>query len=160
PSPEATTLFKCLVPILTLLLSVLSLTPARADEYSDTISIFKNAGESGDFFKTAYGYAVFPTIGKAGLVVGGAYGNGRVFEKGKAIGDSSMTQVSVGLQLGGQAYSEIVFFENEHALKEFTSGHFEFGADASVVAITAAVNATAGSTGSSAGASGGRKDAA
>ncbi len=142
------------------LLLALSFSPAWADEYSDTISIFKNAGESGDFFNTAYGYAVFPTIGKGGIVVGGAYGTGRVFEKGKHIGDSSMTQVSVGFQLGGQAYSEIIFFQDQRALKEFTSGNFEFGADASVVAITASANAKASTTGSSAGASGGKRDAA
>jgi len=148
-----------LVSILTPLLLAFSFTPAWADEYSDTISVFKNAGESGSFFSTAYGYAVFPTIGKGGMVVGGAHGSGRVYEKGKVIGDSSMTQVSVGLQLGGQAYSEIIFFQDERALKEFTSGNFEFGADASVVAITAAASAKASSTGSSAGASASKKEA-
>jgi lipid-binding SYLF domain-containing protein len=132
---------------------------AWADEYSDTINIFKEAGESGDFFKSAYGYAVFPTIGKGGIIVGGAYGTGRVYEQGKVIGESSMTQVSVGFQLGGQAYSEIIFFQDQRALKEFTSGSFEFGADASVVAITAAANASASTTGASAGASGGKRDA-
>lgn len=148
-----------LMSILTPILLALTFSSAWADEYSDTISIFKNAGESGNFFSTAYGYAVFPTIGKGGIVVGGAHGSGRVYEKGKVIGDSSMTQVSVGLQLGGQAYSEIIFFQDESALKKFTSGNFEFGADASVVAITAAANASASTTGSSAGASGGKKDA-
>jgi lipid-binding SYLF domain-containing protein len=152
-------MLKRLVSIFAPLLFALSFAPAWADEYSDTIGIFKSAVESGNFFKTAYGYAVFPTIGKGGIVVGGAYGEGRVFEKGKAIGDTSMTQLSVGLQLGGQAYSEIVFFEDQRALKEFTSGDFEFGADASVVAITAAANASASTSGNSAGASGGKKDA-
>jgi len=150
---------KRLMSILALPLLALSFSPAWADEYSDTIGVFKNAGESGDFFNTAYGYAVFPTIGKAGFVVGGAYGNGRVYEKGKVIGDSSVKQVSVGLQLGAQGYSEIIFFQDERALKEFISGNFEFGADASVVAITAAASAQASTTGSSAGASGGKKDA-
>jgi lipid-binding SYLF domain-containing protein len=148
-----------LMPFLTLLLLVLPHTSVLADEYSDTISVFKEAGESGDFFKSAYGYAVFPTIGKGGIIVGGAYGTGRVYEQGKVIGESSMTQVSVGFQLGGQAYSEIIFFQDQRALKEFTSGSFEFGADASVVAITAAANATASTTGASAGASGGKRDA-
>ena len=132
---------------------------ARADEFDDTVSLFKNAGESNKFFEHAYGYAVFPTIGKAGLGVGGAHGSGRVFAQGKAIGTTSMTQLSVGFQAGGQAFSEIIFFEDERALKEFTSGNFEFGADASAVAITAAVGAKASTTGSSAGASGGKKDA-
>jgi len=70
-----------------------------------------------------------------------------------------MTQVSVGLQAGGQAYSMIIFFEDERAFKEFTSGSFEFGADAGAVAITAAAGASAGTKGASAGASGGMKDA-
>jgi lipid-binding SYLF domain-containing protein len=146
----------CLVVPLVL---ALSLAPARADEYSETIGLFKDAGESANFFNTAYGYAVFPTIGKGGIVVGGAYGKGRVFEKGGAIGEATVTQLSLGLQLGGQAYSEIIFFQDQRALKEFTSGSFEFGADASVVAITAAANARAGSSGLEAGASGGKKDA-
>ena len=148
-----------LMTLFTLALLALPLSVAWADEYSDTISIFKNAGESGSFFDTAYGYAVFPTIGKGGIVVGGAYGTGHVYEKGKYIGDSSMTQVSVGFQLGGQAYSEVIFFQDQRALKEFTSGSFEFGADASVVAITASANAKASTTGASAGASGGKRDA-
>lgn len=148
-----------LMSILTLALLALPLSAAWADEYSDTIKIFKDAGESGSLFDAAYGYAVFPTIGKGGFVVGGAYGTGRVYEKGKVIGEAKMTQVSVGLQLGGQAYSEIIFFQDARALKEFTSGNFEFGADASVVAITAAASAKASTTGSSAGASGGKRDA-
>jgi len=158
-NPRGKSMLRRLMSILTPILLALTFSSAWADEYSDTISIFKNAGESGNFFSTAYGYAVFPTIGKGGIVVGGAHGSGRVYEKGKVIGDSSMTQVSVGLQLGGQAYSEIIFFQDESALKKFTSGNFEFGADASVVAITAAANASASTTGSSAGASGGKKDA-
>ena len=134
-------------------------TAVYADEYSDTVNLFKHAGESDDYYKSAYGYAVFPTIGKGGVGVGGAYGKGRVYAKGKYIGDTSMTQVTVGFQLGGQAYSEMIFFEDERALKEFTGGNFEFGADASAVAITASANAKASTTGSSAGASGGKKDA-
>ncbi len=132
---------------------------ALADSYSDTVTLFKNAGESASFFSHCYGYAVFPTIGKAGLVVGGAHGKGRVYEHGRYVGDASVTQLSVGLQAGGQAYSQIVFFEDPRAFKDFTSGDFEFGADVSAVAITAAAEASAGTSGASAGASGGRKDA-
>src|SRR5215470_760350 len=132
---------------------------AVADDYSDTVKLFKNAGESSGFFGSCYGYAVFPTIGNGGFVVGGAHGNGRVFEKGKYIGDTSMTQVSVGFQAGGQAYSQIIFFEDKRALEEFTNGNFEFEAGASAVAITAAAGGTAGTSGASAGASGGKKDA-
>jgi len=128
-------------------------------KYADTLRVFREAGESGNFFHNSHGYAVFPTIGKAGIGIGGAYGEGRVYEQGKYVGDTSMTQVSLGLQLGGQAYSQIVFFEDQRAYDEFTSGNFEFGAQASAVAITAGASAGATTAGSSAGASGGQHDA-
>jgi len=132
---------------------------AWADDDADTIQLFKNAGQSGTFFSKSYGYAVFPTIGKAGLGIGGAHGDGHVYEKGKVIGETSMTQLSIGLQAGGQAYSEIVFFQDKRSLDEFTGGNFEFGAGMNAIAITAAAGASAGTTGSEAGASGGKKDA-
>jgi lipid-binding SYLF domain-containing protein len=142
-----------------LLAALLPVGAARADEYSDTIEVFRKAGESGAFFEHAYGYAVFPTIAKGGVGVGAAYGTGRVYERGRYIGETSMTQLSVGYQLGGQAYSQIVFFEDARALKEFTRTGFEFAAEASAVALTAGVGAQAGTAGASAGASGGRHDA-
>jgi len=114
----------------------LGAAPAWADDYQDTIRNFKKAEVTGKFFSGAHGYAVFPTIGKGGAVVGGAFGRGRVFEKGRYIGDVAMTQLSLGFQLGGQGFSQIIFFENEAALKEFTKGEYEFGAEASAVAIT------------------------
>ena len=130
-----------------------------ADNYSDTIGIFKNAGASAAFFKSAHGYAVFPTIGKAGVGIGGAHGKGRVYTGGKHVGDSSMTQLTVGFQLGGQAFSQIVFFQDKRSFDEFTGGNFEFSADANAVAITAGASVSAGTAGSSAGASGGQHDA-
>ncbi len=133
---------------------------ARADSYGDTISLFKHAHESASFFHKSYGYAVFPTIGKAGLGVGGAFGKGRVYSRGRLIGDASMSQLSVGFQAGGQAYSQMIFFENKRALDAFTRGNFEFGADVGAIAITAAASASAGTTGTTAGASAGKKDAA
>ena len=141
------------------LLLIVPFTHAWADEYADTISIFRNAGESGDFFYNSYGYAVFPTIGKGGIGIGGAYGKGRVYTGGNHVGDTSMTQVTVGFQLGGEAYSQIIFFEDKRAFTEFTSGNFEFSATASAVAITAGASAAATTTGSTAGASGGKHDA-
>ena len=144
---------------LAFLLLALTFTPAWADEYSDTIKVFENAGESGTFFAKSYGYAVFPTVGKGGIGIGGAYGKGRVYAQGKYLGDTTVTQVSVGFQLGGQAYSQIIFFEDKRAFDEFTSGNFEFGAQASAVAITAGASAEATTTGSSAGASGGKNNA-
>ncbi len=141
----------------TLMLAVAS---SFADNFDDTINLFKNAGQSSAFFAKSYGYAVFPTIGKGGFVVGGAHGNGHVYEHGKYVGDTSMTQLSVGLQAGGQAYSQIIFFQDQRAFHEFTAGNFEFGADMSAVAITAAATASAGTAGTDASASGGKKDAA
>jgi lipid-binding SYLF domain-containing protein len=143
------------------LLAVFALitTPARADDYSDTVSLFKNAGASNQYFSNSYGYAVFPTIGKGGIGIGGAHGSGRVYTHEKYVGDTSMTQLTVGLQLGGQAFSEIIFFQDERSFKEFTSGNFQFSAQASAVAITAGASASAGTAGGTAAASGGKKDA-
>jgi lipid-binding SYLF domain-containing protein len=142
-----------------LLATLLPLAQAWADEFQETVDVFKQAGESGRFFDTAYGYAIFPTIGKGGAVLGGAYGKGRVYAQGTYTGDVKMTQVTLGFQLGGQAYSQIIFFQDERAFKEFTGGNFEFGAQATAVAITAGASAAATTTGSSAGASGGKHDA-
>ncbi len=141
-------------------LFLLPVSLAWADEYSDTIVVFANAGESGEFFKKSYGYAVFPSVGKGGFVVGAAHGDGRVYVGGTAVGESQVTQLSVGFQAGGQVYSQIIFFEDKRAFEEFSSGNFEFGAEASAVAITAAASASAGTEGNTATASGGRHDAA
>lgn len=132
---------------------------SRADEYSDTVALYKNAGESAAFFDNCYGYAVFPSIGKGGLVVGGAHGNGRVYAHGHHVGNVSMTQLSVGLQAGGEAYSQIIFFESKGAFDDFTRGDYEFDAGAQAVVITAAAGAGAGTNGASANASGGQHDA-
>ena len=145
--------------LLVLALFVLPINQVLADDYADTINVFRAAGESGQFFKKSYGYAVFPTVGKGGIGLGGAYGSGRVYARDKYVGDTSMAQVTVGLQLGGQAFSQIIFFEDKRAFDEFTGGNFEFGAEASAVAITAGVSAQATTTGASAGASGGQHDA-
>jgi len=145
--------------VLILLLLVVPFGGALADKYQDTIQVFENAGESGAYFEKSYGYAVFPTIGKGGVGIGGAYGEGRVYTNGKHVGDTSMTQVTIGFQLGGEAYSMIIFFEDKRAFDEFTSGNFEFSAQASAVAITAGASASASTTGASAGVSGGKNDA-
>ncbi|RLA51790.1 MAG: hypothetical protein DRR42_09415 [Gammaproteobacteria bacterium] len=147
-----------LIPIIMLLLT-LPFTSAWADKYNDTLTVFKQAGESSNFIENSYGYALFPTIGKAGLVVGGAHGSGRVYKQGAHVGDTSMTQLSVGLQLGGQSFSQIIFFEDERSFNEFTSGDFEFGAGIGVVAITAGAQASTTTGGTSAGASGGKSNA-
>ncbi|MDH4181087.1 MAG: lipid-binding SYLF domain-containing protein [Betaproteobacteria bacterium] len=152
-------MLKRLLSLLAAVLLVAPAAPALADDYQDTINVFKQAGESSTFFKSAYGYAVFPTIGKAGFVVGAAGGKGRVYVKGKHVGDSTMAQASIGWLAGAEAYSQIIFFEDERAFREFSKGNFEFGAEASVTAITAGASAKAATTGSSASASAGQHDA-
>ncbi len=150
---------KHLMRLALLPLLVLSMGAAHAANYADTIAVFKNAGASGTFFDKSYAYAVFPTVGSGAFVVGGAYGKGRVYVHGVHTGDAAIGQVSVGFQAGGKAYSEIIFFEDKRALDEFESGNLEFGADASVVAITAGANAGAATNGASAGVSAGQNDA-
>lgn len=149
------------------ILSVLTVTAtlafaavtAHADEYADTINTFRQAGKSAHFFTNSYGYAVFPTVGKGGLVVGAAHGTGRVYRHGTYVGDTSITQLSVGFQAGGEAFSEIIFFENKAAFDKFTAGNFELAATAQATAITASAQASASTTGSGAGASGTRNSA-
>jgi lipid-binding SYLF domain-containing protein len=130
-----------------------------ASEYQETIALFKHSGASSAFFENSYAYAVFPTVGAGAFVVGGAHGRGRVYVHGKWEGNVTMTQLSVGLQAGGKSFSQIIFLEDKRALDEFRSGSFEFGADASVVAITAGASASAGTNGADAAASGGKNDA-
>jgi len=126
-----------------------------SDKFSQTIEIYKKSPQVQPFFKSAYGYAVFPTVGKGGFVVGAAAGEGRVYRQGKVTGKSSLVKLSVGFQAGGQAFSQMIFFKDERAYKEFTSGEFAFDASASAVAITAGAQAQAGTKGATAGASAG-----
>lgn len=145
------------IPLLmiVLLLAVAVAVPAQADKYTNTIDIFKKSAAVQPFFESAYGYAVFPAIGKAGIGIGGSYGSGQVYEKGTVTGTVSLVKGSIGFQLGGQVFSEIIFLEDKRAYDEFTSGNFEFDATASAVAITAGVEAKAGTEGATAGASAG-----
>ncbi|HLU68324.1 MAG TPA: lipid-binding SYLF domain-containing protein, partial [Kofleriaceae bacterium] len=84
----------------------------------------------------AYGYAVFPEIGKGGAIVGGAYGRGIVYEQGRKVGFVELNQGSIGAQLGGQTFSEIIVFSNRAALDRLKAGNFDLGADASAVVLT------------------------
>ena len=140
-----------IVVVVTLILS----NPVHADEYTDTIDIYKKSEAVQLFFENAYGYAVFPTVGKAGFVIGGSYGTGQVYKGGKVTGETSLIKGSIGFQLGGQAFSQMIFFEDKRAYDEFTSGSFEFDATASAVVITAGAQAKAGTEGATAGASAG-----
>lgn len=139
---------------LIVLFSVLAMTVMssllRADEYTDAVKEFRSAPATAPFFKEAYGYAIFPTIGKGAVGVGGAYGQGRVYKGSVYVGDVSMAQLSVGWQLGGQTFSELIFFENKEAFDNFTQGNFGFDAQASVVAIAVGAGAQAGTSGASA----------
>jgi Las17-binding protein actin regulator len=132
---------------------------ANAGKYADTEALFRNAGESAGFFQGGYAYAVFPNVGEAGFVVGGAFGKGQVYVHGRLVGDATLKQLSVGFQAGGKDYSQVIFFKDQRALDQFESGSFEFSAGASAVAITAAASATAATNGASSGVSGGMKDA-
>lgn len=146
--------------LLVMTLFYLPAQSALADSYDDAVHSFRTAGASGTYFDSAYGYALYPTIGKGGIGIGGAHGKGRVYVQGRHVGNSTMTQLTVGFQLGGQAFSQVIFFKDASAFEEFTSGNFEFSAQATAVAITAGVSAEANTGGGvTAGASGGRNDA-
>ena len=135
----------------TLLISLLTAValiaqPAFADDVDTAIENFRGAG-AGDFIDDAYGYAVFPSIGEGGIGIGGAHGKGEVFVGGKKVGKTKMSQITYGLQLGGQVYSQMIFFRDERAFDDFTSGNFEFGAQATAVALTAGAQASTTSGG-------------
>ena len=133
------------------MMAIISFTgAAHADNFSNTIAEFKKSPAVQPFFKNAYGYAVFPTVGKGGIGIGGAYGKGQVYRQGTVTGEVSLAKLTVGFQLGGQAFSEIIFFQDGRAYKDFTSGEFEFDAAASAVAITSGAQAKAGTEGASA----------
>jgi len=130
-----------------------TLAQAGEDKYAESLAEFKKSAVVQKFLKDAYGYALFPTIGKGGLGIGGAHGKGQVYRAGTVTGVAKMSQLTIGLQAGGQAFSQIIFFENQKSFEQFTKGEFEFGAQATAVAITASANAQAGTTGNAAGAS-------
>jgi len=124
---------------------------AKADkEDKEALAALMRSDVVGKFHESAYGYAIFPTIGKGGFGIGGAYGNGRVYKDGKKTGDVSMTQLSIGFQVGGQAYRQVIFFQDKRAFDEFISGQFEFSAQAEAIAITSSAGAQAGTEGLSA----------
>jgi lipid-binding SYLF domain-containing protein len=117
-----------------------SAIPAQAqdEKAQEVIAKFKQLKpELANYFKNSQGYAVLPSVGKGAIGVGGAHGNGFVYERGKLIGKTSLTQVTVGLQLGGQAYSEIVFLQDKAAMDSFKKGKLKLDAQASAVAVTA-----------------------
>ena len=127
---------------------------AKTDtKYADAFKKFSETPPISSMLSESYGWALFPTIGKGGFFVGGAFGNGRVYVGGKHVGNSSMAQATIGFQLGGSAFSQLVLFKNRDAFEEFTSGKFAFGAEASAVAINAGAHARANTAGTSTSAS-------
>lgn len=115
----------------------------KQSDVNSAISDFRN-NDPGfrAFFNAAYGYVIFPRVAKGAIGIGGAYGKGKVYKRGTFIGTATLTQITIGFQLGGQEYSEIIFFKNKAALDDFTAGNFEFGAQVSAVAITTGISAT------------------
>lgn len=106
-------------------------------EFINTDGLMKN------LFDNAYGYVIFPNVGKGGIGIGGAAGNGAVYQRGQLIGMAKMTQVTVGFQWGGQAYREVIFFETKSDLDRFKENNLEFSAQASAVAATAGASGNA-----------------
>ncbi len=133
-----------------LLILLFSSSIAHADSYDGTLDVFESAPELKPFFDHAYGYAVFPTVGKGGFGIGGAYGKGQLYRSGEVVGKVTIAKLSIGFQMGGQAFSEIIFLQDKRAFDEFTSGRFEFDATASAVVVTLGAHAQAGTAGASA----------
>lgn len=145
--------------VLVLALAILGALPAaraarKVEDYSKTIAEFKKIEVVAPFFESAHAYAVFPTVGKGGLGIGGSHGKGQVYQGGKVVGFTSTSDISIGLQAGGQAYSQVIFFQDAATLEKFTSGNFEFAASASAIAVQSTAGASAGTEGVSASAAG------
>ena len=113
------------------------------EDYSSTIEQLKEIPAVAPFFESAYGYGIWPRIARGGLGIGAASGKGQIYKDGKVTGFSRLYDVTIGFQAGGQAYKQVVFFEDERAYREFTSGSFQFDASASAVAVTASAQANA-----------------
>lgn len=97
----------------------------------------------GDVLANAYGYVIFPDVGKGGIVVGGAYGKGVVYEQGRQTGYADLTQGTIGAQLGGQTFTELIVFESRESMDRFRNNQLAFSANASAVAIKTGAAAAA-----------------
>ena len=126
------------------------LAAASLEKCKETLEKFRVLGDVPEMLAESHGYAVLPTIGKGGIGIGAAGGTGCVFKQGVHTGNVSMGQVTIGFQLGGQAYSQIILFKNADVYNDFTRGQFEFGADATAVALTYGAQAGASTKGASA----------
>jgi lipid-binding SYLF domain-containing protein len=126
-----------------------------AEDVAETIELFRGIPQVAPYFASAYGYAVWPRIGRGGLGIGGAMGRGQVYAGGAVTGSSRLMDITIGAQAGGQAYRQVIFFEDKAAYDKFTGGRFEFDASASAVAVTASAQARASTQGASAAAGAG-----
>lgn len=108
----------------------------KTDADNAKTAFIQSDGLLQNLFDKSVGYVIFPNVGKGAIGVGGAAGNGILYENGTAVGRAKMKQVTVGFQFGGQAYREVIFFENQAALDQFKGGNFELSAQASAVAVT------------------------
>jgi lipid-binding SYLF domain-containing protein len=115
----------------------------RADSEQAVADFIKTDSTLQTFLNNSAGYAIFPSVGKGGFIIGGARGKGLVYEKTNIVGQATMTQASIGAQVGGQSFAEIIFFENPTALEDFKSGKFEMSADVSAVAAAEGASKTA-----------------
>ncbi len=143
--------------LITALLYVLSgsAVSQEIDDFSRSIEEFQSIEAVAPYFDTAYGYAVWRRIARGGLGIGAATGKGQVYLNGEVTGFSRLIDVTIGFQAGGQAYRQIIFFQDKRAYDEFTSGNFQFDASASAVAVTAGAQANASTQGSQASAGAG-----
>lgn len=125
--------------------------PRSAEDKAELSTKVQNAKQSAiksdpglrKFFDEAAGYAIFPTVGKGAVGIGGAYGRGELYEGKQLAGYCTLTQASIGLALGGQSYTELIFFETQAALGRFKTGNFTFAAQASAVALKSGASANA-----------------
>ncbi len=114
----------------------------EVQEVEDVIATFvEKDPDMQEWFDTSHGYAVFPNVGKGGLGIGAAHGNGLVYQGGTVVGKTELKEVTIGLQAGGQSFVEVIFFKDKTAFDDFTRGNYEFGAQVSAVALTAGASA-------------------
>lgn len=138
----------CLLAILTAGIAQAEWTPNNNDKLDLSVAEAILTAKDKDpglnaWFSSAAGYAVFPNVGKAGIGIGGARGTGLLIQGDNTLGEVTLTQVTYGLQLGGQVYIELIFFKDQTALDDFKRGNFEMGAQVSAVAVTAGASADA-----------------
>ena len=133
---------------------------AWADKFDEAITSFKQSPKSSKYFDKAYGYAIFPEVGKAGFIIGGEHGGGKVYEKGKFVGTASITSVSVGAQAGAKEYAEMIFFHKKEDFAKFKGGEFQLAGNMEATLVTMNASASAGTETSSAEASTTRNTAA